>query len=313
MKTCLLYNAGAGAAVELAQRVDRFAKHRGVEIRRTGGQTDMRELVRRAVDEGTQRLVVAGGDGTISRVVNCLAGALSHVELAVIPAGTGNDLARSLALPLDDVDAACRLAMEGDVARIDVVRVQCDRVSYFVNVANGGIGGQVAVDIQQSQKAKWGVFAYWLESLSHLVAPTEHHLTMQLDHQSRKRIVLGLALANGRCIGGGFPIAPDAVLDDGLLDVTMLSVPIAADLLNLGLRSVAHLDDSTSSRCARVHIRADPPLPFSIDGEPLTAADATFEVLPRSLQMVAGKNAALRANLPEDEQTAVPDKSSSPT
>lgn len=303
MKRRLIHNDHAGSAAGLSEQLVRFANRCQLQMPSVENSASVPEQVHRALAEGVDQIVVVGGDGTVSQVVDSLRPDFSRVQLALIPAGTGNDLSRSLALPIDDFEAACALAMEGNAVPIDVVKFCNDSPFYFVNVANGGIGGQVAMDVDPLQKQRWGAFAYWLTSLSQLIEPVDYEVEIELEDERFDTNVYGIAVANGRYVGGGFPIAPDAVLDDGLLDVTLLSVPLAADLLSLGLRSVVETHASAIRRARRVVIRANPPIPFSVDGEPERATDATFEVIPRALHIVVGDGAAIASNCHPPRQT----------
>src|SRR5690606_11830101 len=109
-KICLIYNAQAGGASNVETVLHRYAKQLAGEICPAEGPGETQRLARDAVRRVVGRLVIAGGDGTVNLVVNALAPAFGETELALLPLGTGNDLARSLGLPDDDVDESARIA-----------------------------------------------------------------------------------------------------------------------------------------------------------------------------------------------------------
>jgi diacylglycerol kinase family enzyme len=179
---------------------------------------------------------------------------------------------------------------------LDVVRaVIGGQTSHLLNAASAGFGGQVAADISATDKARWGGFAYWMTAISELVNLPQFDVHLELDDQSIDASVYGLAIANGRFVGGGFPIARNAFVNDGLLDVTVIPVLPATELLAAGMSYMAGRSSGgrrlQNFRSARVHVTSKAEMMFSIDGDPIRAAEATFEVLPQALRVVVGSEA----------------------
>lgn len=292
-RTSLIFNARAGSAARFTEKLQRFLKQTGCEFHATTGPGDSRQYARAAVEAGVQRIIVAGGDGTINQVINGLAPDFAQVELGIVPLGTGNDLARSLGLPADSPQSALSLAVNSGTQPIDLVRLTDGSTSYLINVATGGFGGKVAADLNDSDKCRWGALAYWITAVRELADIHELQIEVALDGQSRRWRVYGVAVANGRYVGGGFPIAPRALLNDGLLDVTVMPVLPAMELLAAGLDYMLGVAGETNRvptfRARRVSITATPAIPFSIDGEPVQELTATFEVLPGVLRVVTGE------------------------
>lgn len=297
MKTCLIVNHRAGPGDRLSDVVDRFAGRTDCRILDTTASRDLRAAVSVAREDGVDRIMVAGGDGTLSRVVNAMAPDFSSFELAILPCGTGNDFARSLGIPLDSLDAAAEIALTGSAQAVDVLKMQNGSESYCVNAASGGFGGKIASDVDRHDKARWGAFAYWMTAVSKLLDLCPYRVSLQLDDQTHRDLELyGLAIANGRYVGGGFPIAPTADVTDGFLDVTAVPVLPTMELMAVGLNfTLGRQHDSVqlrTFRSRRVSVRAEPDIPFSIDGEPLTTVEAAFEVVPHSLRVVTGRSIA---------------------
>ena len=291
MKKCLIANslAGTGRRADVLRQIAAQTK---CQLLLSDTPTDVPLLAKQAIGEGFDRIVVGGGDGTLSQVVNGVAPNFSAVELAVLPMGTGNDFARSIGVLADSLETAVATAVGNHVERCDLVKVVNGTTSYCLNAASGGFGGKIAGDVHREDKARWGAFAYWMTAVSKLVALDEYHLTLELDEEQVDMDLYGLAIANGRFIGGGFPISPSARIDDGLLDVTTIPVLPTMELMAAGLNFTLgrHQRDDrlTTFRSRRVHVRADPNVPFSIDGEPLAAVEASFEVIPKAIRVVVG-------------------------
>ena len=296
MRACLIFNPRAGTADRIKDFLLHLTGGARCELRPTTSELDASQIAREAVEEGFERIIVAGGDGTIGQVVNGIAPQFDSVVLAILPFGTGNDLARSLGITAERMDQACRSAFGESIERIDVVQITGDATGYCINVANGGLGGRVAVDVQSVDKKRWGPMAYWMTSATRIVNLQEYEVEMKLDTQTVSRRLLGMAVANGRFVGGGFPIAPRALLNDGMLDVTVIPVMPALELMTTGLNFAMGRDLSdgpiSTFRVRRVHLTANPEMPFSVDGEPTRRFDATFEVLPQKLRVIVGPEPA---------------------
>jgi diacylglycerol kinase (ATP) len=309
-KICLIYNAQAGSGEDIHRVLSYCGNRIPGDIYPAHGPDDTQRLAREAIDRGFQRLVIAGGDGTINVVINALAPRFAEIELALLPLGTGNDLARSLDVPLDDIEQAVRLACRGTAVPIDLGRVEGGGESYFVNAASGGVGGTVASDIAAAEKIRWGAFAYWRTAITKLAQLSQFHVEVRIEEQFDDQQTFvertfdlplyGIIIANGRYVGGGFEIAPRARLNDGLLDVTTIPVLPPAELLAAGLNfGLQRFDQATAIkfyRVRRISIASHPEIPFSVDGEPMRTLNATFEVIPGGVRMVAGESAALKVD-----------------
>ncbi len=226
--------AGRGRALRRLDAARRALAHVGpFDIVTTRAAGDEARLADQAVRDGVQTLVVLGGDGTVSRV----ASSLVHTDtaLAILGAGTGNDLAKSLGAPVFDFPAMAARIRARCTQRVDVGEVN-GRV--FVNAV--GVGFDVAV-LQRSARARWlrGDLLYAVTALGQLF--TYRGLSAQLlidgpneralsdasrgrdDASGAPRRWLMLVVANGQWFGGAFRIAPDASLSDGLLNVVAIS------------------------------------------------------------------------------------------
>ena len=294
MKAAVICNAGAGSANGIQEAIEAAAARRGWPLIVPPDTASIPQAARKAVERGMERLVVVGGDGTLSQVINGVAPYLERIRLGIVPAGTGNDLARSLGLMNADVESLFAALQAERWTAIDVVRAANGDASsfYFLNAANGGFGGVVAEDVDPQSKQLWSGYAYWIAAVSKLVELRPYHVEIDYDGQRWHGDVYGLAIANGRYLGGGFKIAPDAWLDDGFLDITAVPILPTMELLAAGLSFALERERATEQvttfRARQIHVRATPDLPFSIDGETTRMMDAHFEVMPAALQVIPG-------------------------
>jgi diacylglycerol kinase (ATP) len=302
-KTCLLLNSAAGSAAVAAETIREFVDRRQIPVRDAAQFGDAARLMQEVLHAGFERVIVAGGDGTIAQTVAALAPDFSRLELGIVPLGTGNDLARSLSIDAANLPAALEIAADGAARPIDLVQIEGGGpLSYLVNVASGGVAGKVAADVDADDKQLLGPFAYWLTAIGELADLQPYHVQLDLDNRRVELDLYGVYLANGRYVGGGFAVAPDALLDDGLLDVTAVPALSAWELLAAGMRITlggnARDERLPRFRASRVHLVAEPDMHFSVDGEPTRAIEATLEVLPGALRIVPGPNA--EALMPAD-------------
>ena len=191
-------------------------------------------------------LVVAGGDGTVNEVVQGLgsSGFPDGVTLALLPTGTGNDLARTLAVPTD-LEEALETMRAGRTRSLDAARVRSEEVGegFFVNVAVGVVGAKVseAAD-DEGLKDRWGRLTYsraFFEVTRGLNAPK---LKLTVDGEERYIRAVNVAVGNCRYAGGGWPAAPRANPEDGLLDLVAVEEAGTSGLLALAKEALAGRD-----------------------------------------------------------------------
>src|SRR5918998_829995 len=183
----------------------------------TGSKDDAVEAAREWLDG---LLIVAGGDGTINDVINGLgqAGFPESVTIGLLPSGTGNDLAATLAVP-EDPDEAKEVIRQNRVRTLDVARVRSSGVGerFFINVATGGLGAQISDANDEETKGKWGKLSYLRTSLKVASNFDVRETTLHLDDEERKVRAVNIAVGNCRYAGGGWAAAPKANPEDGLL------------------------------------------------------------------------------------------------
>jgi len=276
-----------------------------LEVERTRGSRDAVRIAREAVRAGVKRIVVAGGDGTVSEVVTGLlsAGLGSAAQIGLLPFGTGGDLVRGLGLPLDAEGAADALAAARP-RTLDAGRIRCrdshgrESTSWFANEVSVGASGRVVAlaDAYARRLGRFGAFggsaAFFLAILRTVVGLRSAPATLRVDGKCVHEGPLVLAVvANGGYFGGGIPVAPGARPDDGLLDAVIIRGCSRLRLvgkLHKFYRG-AHIDDPIVRVCRGRSIELDA-APGSVaveaDGEPLGALPARVDVLPGALTLL---------------------------
>lgn len=241
-----------------------------------------RGMAREAQEDGRDTVIAVGGDGTVRAVAESLAG--SDVALGIVPQGTGNLLARNLEVPLNNIPAAFERVRDAEPRRIDLGWVSYDDTEHAFAVMVGfGIDAQMLVETDDDLKSKAGWLAY-VEAMGRALAGTEMtDITLAIDGE-KAVAVRGHTLLIGNCgmVQGGIRLLPDAVLDDGKLDVLMVSADGALQWLDTfrsfvwdnGIRRFfGGADEAVSTDSARhlpvetISVTLNTPLVFEIDGE----------------------------------------------
>jgi len=261
-----------------------------IEVRVTWETGDATRFAREAVEAGRTVVIAGGGDGTVNEVVVGLADTAqaenSLPSLAILPLGTANDLARACKIPLDPL-AALHLAVTGRTAEVDLGQAN---QRWFVNVATGGFGAQVTVATPNALKKILGAAAYLVTGLTHFTSIRPAQARFCGPGFKWEGAFLVLAVGNGRQAGGGHQLCPEALLNDGQLDLHLLpQLPndeiseVLSALLREGTDAVRH--QVVSARIPWLEIDADEPLQINLDGEPIADTRFRFEAVPRRLGM----------------------------
>jgi YegS/Rv2252/BmrU family lipid kinase len=257
------------------------------------GPGELAGLAKEAVRRGAELLVAVGGDGTVHEVVNGIAEA-DGVELAVIPRGTGRDFVRTYGIP-GDLDDAIDVALGGDVREIDAGLVTFrtwagnEGRAYFANVASAGISGAIAKRANESSKASGGRIAYYWATVAVFVRWQTGEMRLAVDDEIRGGKMIDVVVANGRYLGGGMMMCPEAEPDDGVFDVLVIGDVTKRDLA-FTLPKVyrgKHLPHPRLEplRGRVVTVETDEPLPIELDGEQPGTTPARFELVPRALRL----------------------------
>lgn len=290
--------AGRGAALRAADRVTELLARGGVrvELLRTAGRGHAADLAQAAAEAGWPAVVSLGGDGTVHEVANGLlraAGDGEPVPLGIVPVGSGNDFARLAGVPGDPWRAA-RAVLSGARRRVDVGRFRVDGgpARHFTNGVGTGLDARVAIEANRNRRLRGiGIYLWALARVLRDFRPPRLAVTVDgraLPEAPRTMVTV----ANGARHGGGFWIAPDAAVDDGVLDVAIVAALGRLAILRFLPRVMngSHVGIPAFSleRARRVSIASPDPLPVHADGE-IIAEDAhalDIELLPLRLTIL---------------------------
>jgi len=265
-----------------------------IDVRVTWEAGDSERYVAEAIADGIDTLIAAGGDGTLSEVATTLAhrgeAASDLPTLGLVPLGTANDFASAALIPNEPLPAL-ELVLAQPALPIDLLKLDADgQVHWAANLASGGFGTQVTVETHDGLKKLLGGLAYMITGLSRLgrIEPVQARVAGPGFAWEGGFIALGAG--NGRQAGGGQALCPDALVDDGLLDVTIipeLTGEVASTLATL-LKDGKHaaLDQAAVRvQMAWVEIVSEKPLTLNLDGEPVESGHFRIECVPGRVRM----------------------------
>jgi diacylglycerol kinase (ATP) len=277
--------SGKGRGGRISATVAARLRDAGIAVRELVGRDadEALDLARATVVEGVETLAVVGGDGMVHLAVQALAG--SQTRLGLVPAGTGNDVARYLDLPRKDVLAATDVLIGGKERTIDLARVGA---RHFVTVLAAGFDAKVN---ERANQMTWprGQMRYNLATIAELRTFEPIPYVVELDGEEHRFEAMMVAVGNGPSFGGGLRITEGALLDDGLLDVVAI-LPMSKTAL---VRTYPKLFKGTHVHHpeyrhypARTVTIAAPGVVAYADGERIGALPLTVEVVPAALRVL---------------------------
>jgi diacylglycerol kinase (ATP) len=262
---------------------------------------DARQFAREAIASGATLIVCVGGDGTLNEVVN---GIMTHkgpegpdVLLGFVPNGTGCDFIRTVSIP-GDIEKAIDLIAERPVRKIDAGRITFpnsnghDGYYYFHNIASFGLGGEVAQRVNRTTKAFGPFFSFIWATLISLFLYGKKKVRVVVDGEFDQEIhAWNIAVANGQYHGGGMWVAPDASIDDGLFNVTIIGdltrPEVLMNLPKLYNGKIAEIDKVITLTGKQVEALSDQNVLLEVDGEQPGILPIVVDVVPRALNMIA--------------------------
>ena len=231
----------------------------------TTAQDPGRGQTAKAVADGADLVLALGGDGTVRACAAQLSG--SDVPLALLPAGTGNLLARNLGIPAD-LEAAAQVAAAGARRRIDLVDLDDET---FAVMGGCGFDARLFELTSEDLKAHVGWAAYLVAGARAVRSARPVQVDLVVDGSWRRLRAVGVVVGNVGMLTGGVQLLPDAVPDDGRLDVAVLTPVRARDWVGLGVRLLArrrpHPYQLTAMTAERVELRWAHEVPVEVDGD----------------------------------------------
>jgi len=295
VKPYIIVNPIAGAIVNLDGLLKQLRRldPRKLSLTKRAGEAET--LARVAFRAGCDYIIAAGGDGTLNEVINGIASPhpIRRVRLGIVPLGTANDFARSMKLPTR-VENNIDILRAKQTVLVDLGRVTGKRTRYFINVSAGGFSGAVDEKLTAQIKSTWGPLAYLRSAAAALPKLRAYHATVIFDDVDRwEGELYNIVIANGQFVAGGLPIAPDASVRDGLLDVLLVPKRPAREMALLTAQMLLgkHLssDAIPFRRIRKISVKSRPRMWFNVDGEPFGDDPAVFQILPRALEFVIRK------------------------
>ena len=292
MKPYIIFNPIAGSIVNRSRLLKQLRRLNPRKLRLTQRAGEAETYARDAIRAGCDYVIAAGGDGTLNEVINGIATPrhVPRVCVGIVPLGTANDFARSIGLPAsveDNID----ILRAKQTDPIDLVRVTSDRTRYFVNVSAGGFSGLVDEKLTPEIKSTWGPLAYLRSAAAALPELHAYQTSIVFDDVERLMIELyNVVVANGQFVAGGLPIARQADLRDGLLDVVLVPKRPPAKMVLLAAEMLLgnHLSSNAVifRRAKKISVRSQPGMWFNVDGELVGNDPAVFQILPGALEFV---------------------------
>jgi YegS/Rv2252/BmrU family lipid kinase len=259
------------------------------------------QITRDALNQGYNRIVAVGGDGTLNEVVNGFFtenGLVINPDaaLSLIPVGTGSDFSRIFNLDASQ-DRIFKLMASTASQSCDVVKTSFTDLNggktarYYINIGDVGIGSETCARVNCSSKVLGGFWSFLLAALYTIITYHNRNITTLIDgNETYSGPCCLIAVGNGQYFGGGMKIAPQAVVNDGLLDVVMVKNFSKLELL----ANLARVYQGTHSshakvefhRGSRVNIITHDKAYLEVDGETVGQGDIEFEVLPAGIKII---------------------------
>jgi lipid kinase YegS len=296
VRACLILHKKSCNKPEVSAAVDHI-KGLGVDldVHIPWSGKELHRFVRQVVKDGVGRIVAGGGDGTVNAVVNAMIRKDKRPEasLGVLPLGTANDFATGIGIDARDLATALELACTGRPTTIDVGWMN---QTYFVNVASAGFGAEITATTPKDLKKALGGLAYSIMGFiqAFKLKPYSGRLILP-DGVAQEGSMLLMAIGNSRFAGGGYEVAPRASLNDGLLDVAIVSghPPHNLDQLRAELKDPMNPRNEllVYRQLAAFTMESDEPLHVNLDGEPVTGTRFEFRCCRNAVSVVLGKSA----------------------
>lgn len=289
---CLIYNpvAGQGNAEAELQRIRQVLEPEfALTVQQTTKEMNPTSLAQTAMREGASLLIASGGDGTISDVAE--AAVNTSIPLGIIPRGTANSFARSLGIPLD-IEAACQTILQGKSRVVDAASCNGRLMLLLTGI---GLQAEMVAQADRKTKDRLGVIAYIVAGIQQLMRLPRFRARIETETEQFTCETVAITIANAApptsVLAQG---APQVIVDDGLLDMTLVSprskleaLAAGVQLLTYAWRQTARHGRKVDYRRARsIKVTADPPQKVAIDGDVIGFTPAELKCLPQSLTVL---------------------------
>jgi diacylglycerol kinase (ATP) len=278
--------SGRGAGAKIAPVVARRLRDAGIEVAEliTTSAEDVPPRTRAAIKTLADAVVLVGGDGTVHQVVQEMAG--SGMPLGLIPAGTGNDFARALGIPLGDPGAAAERVVAGATRDVDLLKAKDELITTIV------ASGFDSLVNERANRMRWprGQARYTVATFAELRTFKPLKYTVTVDGEVHETEAMLVAVGTCPSYGGGLRICEGASIEDGLLDVTIIRPVSRLTLLQMfpKLPKGTHIPHPAVVQLQGRTVRLEAAgVKAYADGEPLSALPVDIEIVPGALTVIA--------------------------
>jgi YegS/Rv2252/BmrU family lipid kinase len=298
LKTELIINltAGGGKPRPHLKTIFKYLKENGFnfKVSYTSHHGEAIELAQKAADKGIDLIVSIGGDGTVNEIVNGIMKSKNDPSLGIIPLGWANDFIKSTDIPSDVIEA-CKILVKGRTKEIDVGLI--DGQTYFANILGVGFDAEIA-QLANQIKSKHpnlrilGAFVYVFATIKKLLSPFSYHnVKIKFDGQEIHSKILFIAISNGKFYGGRFKITPEAILDNGLLEICTVEEMGRFKYLSLIPKvfkgTHASIKGVNFYRAKEVVIQSSEPVLAQVSGEVIEGQkEFSITLLPKILKLI---------------------------
>jgi YegS/Rv2252/BmrU family lipid kinase len=296
-------NAGNGKGRKDWNRIADILKKNDIQfkVKPTERKGHATECTRELIADGYRKIISIGGDGTLNEIVNGIFTQdhcpQNEITLSMIPVGTGNDWGRMFGIPLV-YEGSAQVIKEGKLMKHDIGVVsyfegETSKKNYFINIAGLGFESVVVRKTnKQKEKGMSNKAIYFYNLLSSLISYKKTLADIIVDGKAGRAKIFSINVGNGRYCGGGMRQTPDALPDDGLLDVTVIKEMGRIEII----RSLKILYDGTilshpkvdGYRCQNLKVNSDLLLYLEADGESLGHTPVEFSIIPSAINIVYG-------------------------
>jgi len=295
--TLVIWNPGAGSTAAASEARKLLEQRPEYEVCETPSRDEALAAIHSAIKLGCRNVIAAGGDGTVNAVLQALADCdpdvLRETSLGILPLGTGNDLARTLQIPLDPLAALEVLSRKATIPG-DIVRFHSGTENRVVsNMCTAGNTGQYLTTLTPDMKQRWGPFCYLRGVIQVLADLQAYTVRVQFDAAPWETVsLLNLFVANGQTTGAGLTVAPMARVDDGWLDVILIQDGDAGEIAALTVNYV--MDDFLRHplvmhrRVRSLAVESAAAFPVTIDGDVVTDQPFQITLDPQHVRLVYG-------------------------
>jgi len=298
LKAELIVNltAGGGKPHKHLNTILKYLKENGLNFKvcTTSHQGEAVELAQKAADNGAELIVSVGGDGTVNEIVNGIMKSKNDPSLGIIPLGWANDFIKSTNIPPDIIEA-CKILIKGQTKKIDIGVI--NNQIYFANICGIGFDAEVA-QLANQMKNKHpnlrilSAFVYVFAAIKKLLSPFGYHdVKIKFDGQEIHSKILFIAISNGKFYGGRFKITPEAILDDGLLEICLVEEMGRFKYLSIIPKVFKGTHESIKGvhfyKAKEVVIQSLEPVLAQVSGEVIEGQkEFNITLLPKSLKLI---------------------------